>query len=840
MTTSSHGLNAYSTFSESRINSPPAHRDQKKGLHKCLCFLCTLSTSLTLHPVGPFRCVWDMIVMSLLVYTSIEIPFTMAFGQSTYIFYIGLFVDAILFIDILLNFHTAYFDKYDNLILITNKKYICKKYFRTWFVIDFVTCIPYELFYQLDSNNDDATAALTYIKILRIFRLLRIIKILRLLKMLRIFDVFKKQFIVREILISLRIFKIIFGMLIFAHFAACLWWFTGSRTSPSWIDEEGLRSSDVDTFTKYSFSWYWAVVTLFTTGYGDIVATNTTEQWVSSICILIGTCFFAYFVGTLTVLITEGDKIRSFEIDKIEEAQLFCEKKRLPKELSHAICSHIRYHARYNYVFDETDLLDTLPSYLRHDINSCVAKQFLINIGIFQNEYIQLPAHIIGAIAIKCQAISCNQCFKLYAIDDIAKEFYIQRTGKSVMYDKNGNILKHISRGDVCGEYSSILFKKRKVKVQCETWSEFYSISIDDIKQILDEYYPKSSHLKWRRIKQYVKISYEKRVKHIVRFNEYIKDVDENAHTTARQITTKNKISINCKLDTPIKLNNKNDNERECQKRSVTKLDKFKIRTNSNLRNIVVIAHGQKHNKLNTPHTSPRESIVPNINRVSENVLEMSDIVSGGNNFNYKIEKIQSETIYSAIDSECSLSSVSSASFSDIQSNIDKALRVKKRVTHNNKQRNIKKGKRKKIGKFGGRKGGNFKGRKKRNNNKGLCRSQTYSRVDIDESESDCEEKVEGKIKENDEVKIRKYSKVKRNRMSSLDSSILLATYDSDIEENNENEECINNDNDIINQENVKNDKDVDGIDYKKRLPVLTIRADSVSLNEMTKNQTVK
>ncbi len=85
---------------------------------------------------------------------------------------------------------------------------------------------------------------------------------------------------------------------------------------------------------------------------GDIVATNAIEQWVCSICILIGTCFFAYFVGTLTVLITEGDKIKSYELEKLEEAQSFCEKKKLPKELTRGILTHIRYHCTYNYVFD--------------------------------------------------------------------------------------------------------------------------------------------------------------------------------------------------------------------------------------------------------------------------------------------------------------------------------------------------------------------------------------------------------------------------------------------------------------------------------------------------------
>eukprot|EP01084_Bolivina_argentea_P044587 82033_1 len=132
-----HGTHDYSTFSASTIDLRGPHSNQVK----CCCFVCRLSSGFILHPVGPFRCIWDLFVMLLLLYTSIEIPYTMAFGHSDTTKYIGLCIDIFLLIDIILNFCTAYFDKYDNLRLITNRKYICKRYFRTCFFIDFLTCV---------------------------------------------------------------------------------------------------------------------------------------------------------------------------------------------------------------------------------------------------------------------------------------------------------------------------------------------------------------------------------------------------------------------------------------------------------------------------------------------------------------------------------------------------------------------------------------------------------------------------------------------------------------------------------------------------------------------------
>eukprot|EP01084_Bolivina_argentea_P200585 342997_1 len=390
-----HGAHEYSTFSSSTIPSKKWNNDYSNKCMKILCFPCRLSSTV-FHPFGPFRCIWDLIVMLLLIYTLIEIPFTISFGLKKTIRNIGLCVDIMLFIDIFLNFSTAYFDKWDNLRLVTNRKFIYKKYLRTWFIIDFVTCIPFEFINYNSNITGSKQNVLIYIKILRVCRLLRIVKIFRFLKMVRIYNGFMKQFVIREVLIAMKLIKMICGMLLFAHIAACLWWYVGIHTQPSWVDSWELRTNDHSAFTKYTFSWYWAVVTLFTTGYGDIVPINVTEKWISSVCILIGTCFFAYFVGTLTVLITEGDRIKSYERDKLEEAQSFCERKKLPKELTHAILTHIRYHFSYNYVFDESDVLALLPSYLQHDINVYVSKQFLLQLKIFQNEYINLPEFIIG------------------------------------------------------------------------------------------------------------------------------------------------------------------------------------------------------------------------------------------------------------------------------------------------------------------------------------------------------------------------------------------------------------------------------------------------------------
>ncbi len=198
------------------------------------------------------------------------------------------------------------------------------------------------------------------------------------------------------------------------------------------------------------------------------------------------------------------------------------------------------------------------------------------------------------------------------------------------MYNKENKRLCQLSRGSVCGEFSSILFKRRTLKVQCLTWSEFYSINIDDIKEILELYYPKSSISKWNKIKEYVKYAYKHNIKHNVDLNNFsdtfeshtnaTQHIEESFHlfdTSAKPFiftddaerNSNEIVIITNDIDDNIcdhvpkseKIIKTNDETSKNIKTNVFK--DFQIRSNSELRNFAVVAHAEKHSKLSIPVT---------------------------------------------------------------------------------------------------------------------------------------------------------------------------------------------------------------------------------------------
>ena len=197
---------------------------------------------------------------------------------------------------------TAYIDKYDRLRYVTHPNLIAKRYLSSWFIVDFLSSFPFvhivylfvslhDHFHSIPTEDHSALVMFEYLRLLRMLKLLRLIQIVKMFKMIQqhTFD--------HQTLSIISIAKIICIMLLTTHYFACFWYGIGvwshSEGMTSWIEViQEEHGESAERFVKYSYAFYWAMVTLFTTGYGDIHAHNIYEQWTCALCILVGSCFF--------------------------------------------------------------------------------------------------------------------------------------------------------------------------------------------------------------------------------------------------------------------------------------------------------------------------------------------------------------------------------------------------------------------------------------------------------------------------------------------------------------------------------------------------------------------
>lgn len=238
-----------------------------------------------IFPTSPEKLVWDCFILLLILYIAFCVTVTIAFERESTSPWtaFNLLVVVAFFVDIVVNFLTAV--KHENYSThVAIHSYIAKKYLRTWFFIDVISALPFD--YMFTASEIRQISLVKFVRLIRLFRLLRVLKLRSLFQVLST----RLQLgpsVVRGL--SLAILVIFVG-----HFIACLWWYVSVSipNKPSWIDNPAMVYSttmrNAPLTDQYIVSLYWAGITLFGIGYGDILASNSDERLLNSIIMILG------------------------------------------------------------------------------------------------------------------------------------------------------------------------------------------------------------------------------------------------------------------------------------------------------------------------------------------------------------------------------------------------------------------------------------------------------------------------------------------------------------------------------------------------------------------------
>lgn len=304
-------------------------------------------TGCIIMPHGQKRLFWDSIGMALILWLALHIPYVAAFsrddGEDQYDFTsFGFVIDLFFVCDIFLNFCTAYYHKGR---LITNHKRIVDNYLRTFFIIDLIASIPYDLVTSLVRNRyDQSDQSADSVKALRIARAARLVKIMKTLRIFRLLRLFRLKALVykfeeavqsQTITCIMAMGKYVTIMVFLAHWEACTWYAIGypgrddfgntyiDEDNPTWVMKQSLmekpfanEESEKGSVVRYICSLYWAFATMSTVGYGDIFPVNTRERVFAMVTMVVACGVFAMVVGGLQQVLAKFAEERQ-EFDRM-------------------------------------------------------------------------------------------------------------------------------------------------------------------------------------------------------------------------------------------------------------------------------------------------------------------------------------------------------------------------------------------------------------------------------------------------------------------------------------------------------------------------------------------
>lgn len=220
------------------------------------------------HPRSRFTSLWEIVQSVILIYVAFSVVWRTCFNSPAEgaVAVVEILIDLFFAVDIVLNLHSAYYDKSGDLIGLApsgrtkvgwqilscgsgaDLRSTYTNYVRGWFVIDFVSVFPFDWAAEQLFGHGDAKSGADA-QFVRVLRLVRLTKLLRLARGMRIFKKHEEE--LGPIFSAILLVGMVALML---HLIACGWFLVGTSRSFHY-DHECTSDECEDVVVPESSGW---------------------------------------------------------------------------------------------------------------------------------------------------------------------------------------------------------------------------------------------------------------------------------------------------------------------------------------------------------------------------------------------------------------------------------------------------------------------------------------------------------------------------------------------------------------------------------------------------------
>ncbi|KAJ8331770.1 hypothetical protein QVD99_002017 [Batrachochytrium dendrobatidis] len=315
---------------------------------------------------SPFLKKWDALSFALLVFTASVTPWETAFIngplQINVLFLINILVDLVFFTDMFVQMRTPYRDSQTGK-LVRDISRISTKYLRTWFFIDLLSVIPFELLELVKDGKTD----LYQLRLLRFLRLARLLKLIRVFRASRKLKQWQVQGGLR--MTTVQVLTTIITTLFAMHWLACGYRICaeGSDTSvpAGWVAAylKSINSTTANIWEIYFVSMYWAASVISLVGNNSsFLAAGSLAEWIYSTFAYIAAYWLAgYFIARTANFLSSSGSVKMNQEVLVDDYLGMLDSLKLDRRLKQKVFEHLADHFSAQTNQRQTKMLRDLP-----------------------------------------------------------------------------------------------------------------------------------------------------------------------------------------------------------------------------------------------------------------------------------------------------------------------------------------------------------------------------------------------------------------------------------------------------------------------------------------------
>ena len=193
---------------------------------------------------------------------------------------------------------------------------------------------------------------------------------------------------------------------------------------------EGIATitPDATPFTKYIASFYWALTTLTTVGYGDIQPQTNTERAFVVFVMLGGALMYASIFGNVAVLIQTFDAANARYKEMLDQLKEFATYYDLDEKLHAKLVKYIQKHQHVTNGLDCESFLESFPVSVRGDVAVAMREKFVSEVKK-SNSYMAKPEFevFLKAMLAKMRPQICLKYDYILRKGEVSKKTRAQR-----------------------------------------------------------------------------------------------------------------------------------------------------------------------------------------------------------------------------------------------------------------------------------------------------------------------------------------------------------------------------------------------------------------------------
>ncbi|XP_009291374.1 potassium voltage-gated channel subfamily H member 1a isoform X5 [Danio rerio] len=457
-----------------------------------------------------FKTTWDWVILILTFYTAIMVPYNVSFktkqNNVTWLV-VDSIVDVIFLVDIVLNFHTTFVGPAGEVI--SDPKLIRMNYLKTWFVIDLLSCLPYDVINAFENVDENWNHRAVTQGISSLFSSLKVVRLLRLGRVARKLDHYIEYGAAVLVLLVC-----VFGLA--AHWLACIWYSIGDyevidedrntvRTD-SWLymlaesigtpyrfnaSGTGRWEGGPTKDTVYITSLYFTMTSLTSIGFGNIAPTTDGEKIFAVAMMMIGSLLYATIFGNVTTIFQQMYANTNRYHEMLNSVRDFLKLYQVPKGLSERVMDYIASTWSMSHGIDTEKVLQICPKDMRADI--CVH----LNRKVFKEH----PAFRLAsdgclrALAMEFQTIHCAPGDLIYHAGESVDSLCFVVSG-SLEVIQDDEVVAILGKGDVFGDvfWKEVTLAQACANVRALTYCDLHVIKRDALQKVLEFYTAFSNH----------------------------------------------------------------------------------------------------------------------------------------------------------------------------------------------------------------------------------------------------------------------------------------------------------------------------------------------------------